>query len=74
MRLIREPSFLCSSDGVELGWEGGVRRGVVSHVTNSRPRLAVDRREVFLLLFLVETLNLDNGSVEVPELYFLTPE
>ena len=44
------------------------------HVTNSRPRLAVDRREVFLLLFLVETLNLDNGSVEVPELYFLTPE
>lgn len=44
------------------------------HVTESRPGLAVDRREVFLLLFLVETLNLDNGSVEVPELDFLTPE
>lgn len=36
--------------------------------------LAVDRREVFLLLFLVGPLNLDNGSVEVPELNFLTPE
>lgn len=41
-------------------------------MTKSQPGLAVDRREVFLLLFL-KPLNLDNGSVEVPELNFLTP-
>lgn len=43
-------------------------------MTKNQPGLAVDRREVFLLLFLVGPLNLDNGSVEVPELNFLTPE
>ena len=41
-------------------------------MTKNQPGLAVDRREVFLLLFLVGPLNLDNGSVEVPELNFLT--
>lgn len=54
-----------------MGWR---HKGRGDHVTKSQPGLAVDRREVFLLLFLVGPLNLDNGSVEVPELNFLTPE